>query len=125
MFDDTRPGRAPGSGCSIESMDEELLPLFDDGDGFQNSPMVLGTIMAVPSNGSGFLANIMSPCYRLVAPTLPKFRDMGLLQYPNPTTHYPKRRTSSREDSSVLSPFMGAERAGADEPSAVSPRLGR
>lgn len=71
MLGGTRLGRAPGRGFSIESMDEELLPLFDDGDGFQNSPMILGTSMTVPSNGSGFLAN-MSPCYRLVALTPPK-----------------------------------------------------
>ena len=81
------PEQVPGSGRPFDFTGWELLPLFDGGDGFQtptivNSPMVLDSgAMAIPSGGSGSLANTMNPCYPLVPPPptpILKFPDMKL-----------------------------------------------
>ena len=76
MLAGIRPEQVPVSGCSFEFMGGELLPLFDDGDGFQiptiaDSPLVLGTV-AMPSNGSEYLSNTVNPCYLFVLPPHPK-----------------------------------------------------
>ena len=75
MLAGIRPDQVSGSGCALEFTGGELLPLFDDGDGFQaptivDSPMALGA-MAIPSNGSGPLASTVNPSYLLIPPSTP------------------------------------------------------